>query len=73
MSLFGEVTVKCLGYGARGQPSVFPLEAPLNLPRDKYSHGLRRRVGEEVIKNSFDEAISRVARTTGGKGAKRQA
>jgi hypothetical protein len=72
MSLFGEVSIKRLGYGARGQASVFPLDAQLNLPRDKYSHGLRRRVGEEVSKGSFDEAISSVARTTGGKLAKRQ-
>jgi hypothetical protein len=72
MSLFGEVTVKRMGYGARGHDSVFPLDAQLNLPRDKYSHGLRQRVGEEVIKGSFDEAVSSVKRTTGGKVAKRQ-
>ncbi len=50
MSLFGEVAVKRLGYGACGKVSVFPLDAQLNLPRDKYSHGLRlrQRVGEEV-------------------------
>jgi hypothetical protein len=73
MSLFGEVTVKRMGYGARGHDSVFPLDAQLNLPRDKYSHGLRRRVGEEVAKASFDEAVSSVECTTGGKVAKRQA
>jgi hypothetical protein len=72
MSLFGEVIVKRMGYGARSQDSVFPLDAQLNLPRDKYSHGLRQRVGEEVIKGSFDEAVSSVKRTTGGKVAKRQ-
>ncbi len=72
MSLFGEVTVKRMGYGARSQQSVFPLDGQLNLPRDKYSHGLRRRVGEEVTKGSFDEALSSVARTTGAKVAKRQ-
>ena len=73
MSLFGEVSIKRLGYGARGQASVFPLDAQLNLPRDKYSHGLRLRVGEEVSKGSFDEAVSCVERTTGGKVPKRQA
>jgi hypothetical protein len=72
MSLFGEVIVKRMGYGARSQDSVFPLDAQLNLPRDKYSHGLRQRVGEEVIKGSFDEAVSSIERTTGGKVAKRQ-
>lgn len=72
MSLFGEVTVKRMGYGAPGQESIFPLDAQLNLAKDKYSHGLRRRVGEEVIRGSFDDAVSNVASTTGGKVAKRQ-
>ncbi|MCP4208110.1 MAG: ISKra4 family transposase [Shimia sp.] len=72
MSLFGEVSVKRMGYGARGKESIFPLDAQLNLPRDKYSHGLRQRVGEEVTKDSFDEAVASVKRTTGGKVAERQ-
>jgi hypothetical protein len=72
MSLFGEVTVKRMGYGARGKESIFPLDAQLNLAPDKYSHGLRRGVGEEVIRGSFDDAVSSVARTTGGKVGKRQ-
>lgn len=72
MSLFGEVNVKRIGYSAPGKASVLPLDAQLNLPPDKYSHGLRQRVGEEVAKQSFDEAVSSVARTTGGKVAKRQ-
>ena len=72
-SLFGEVTVKRRGYGARGKASVFPLDAQLNLPKDKYSHALRQRVGEEVAKGSFDEAVRSVERTTGGKVPKRQA
>jgi hypothetical protein len=73
MSLFGEVSVKRMGYGAHGKASVFPLDGQLNLPADKYSHGLRQRVGEEVAKNSFDEAVSSVECTTGGKVPKRQA
>jgi hypothetical protein len=51
---------------------VFPRDAQLNLARDEYAHGLRRRVGDAGIKGSFDEAVSRVACTTGGKVAKRQ-
>lgn len=72
MSLFGEVKVKHMGYGARGKGSVFPLDAQLNLARDHYSHGLHRCVGEEVANVSFNEAISRVEHTPGGKVAKRQ-
>ena len=50
MSLFGVVEVSRLGYGARRERSLFPLDAELNLPLDKYSHGLRCRVAEEVAK-----------------------
>ena len=73
MTLFGEVTVRRLGYGARGEGSVFPLDGELNLPRDSYSHGLRRRLAEEVAGSSFDEAVLSIERTTGGKVPKRQA
>ena len=73
MTLFGEVTVRRLGYGARGEESVFPLEGELNLPRDSYSHGIGRRLAEEVARSSFDEAVRGLERTTGGKVPKRQA
>lgn len=73
MSLFGEVVVRRKGYGTPGVSSLFPLDAQLNLPPDKYSHGLRQRVGQEVAKGSFDAAVDSVERTTGGKVPKRQA
>ena len=73
MSLFGEVEVKRLGYGARGEPGLCPLDAELNLPSDRYSQGLRRRVAEEAAKSSFDETVLSVGRTTGGHVPKRQA
>jgi len=72
MTLFGEVRVRRMGYGARGHGSLYPLDAQLNLPRDRYSHGLHRRVSEEVSRSSFDEALERVESTTGGKVPKRQ-
>ena len=61
------------GYGAPGVESVFPLDGELNLPKDKYSHGLRRRVVEQVSAHSFDEAVADIENTTGGKVPKRQA
>ena len=51
---FGEVIVTRRGYGGRGLDSVFPLDAELNLPPDKYSHGLREVLVEEVVRGSFD-------------------
>ncbi|MGH8711900.1 MAG: hypothetical protein ACREVA_11425 [Burkholderiales bacterium] len=73
MSLFGEVEVRRLGYGARGERCLCPLDAELNVPPDNYSHGLRRRVAEEAAKSSFDETVASIAKTTGGHVPKRQA
>jgi hypothetical protein len=73
MSLFGEVQVRRRGYGAPDVGSVYPLDAELNLPADKYSHGLRQRVGQEVARGSFDAAVDSIERGTGGKVPKRQA
>ena len=70
---FGEVIVTRRGYGGRGLDSLFPLDAALNLPPDKYSHGLREVLVEEVIGGSFDEAVDSLVRTGGGRIAKRQA
>ena len=43
-TLLGEVTVRRLGYSGIRLGSVLPLEEALNLPLDKYSQGLRRKV-----------------------------
>lgn len=72
MSIFGEVTVRRRGYSCPGVKSEFPLNGDLNLPPDSYSHGLRRRVAEEVAGNSFDQAVASIRNTTGGKVPKRQ-
>ena len=70
---FGEVIVTRRGYGGRGLESVFPLDAQLNLPPDKYSHGLRELVVEETVRGSFEEAVDHLARSGGGRMGKRQA
>ena len=72
-SRFGEVIVTRRGYAGRGLDSVFPLDAELNLPPDKYSHGLCEVLVEEVIQGSFDEAVAHLKRAGGGSLAKRQA
>jgi hypothetical protein len=69
----GEVNVGRLAYSTRGADSLMPLDAELNMPPDRYSHGLRRRMAEEVARGSFDEAVEAVGNTTGGKVPKRQA
>ena len=69
---FGEVIVTRRGYGGRAVDSVFPLDVQLNLPADKYSHGLREVVVQEVVGGSFDEAVDHLGRAGGGQIAKRQ-
>lgn len=71
-TIFGEVVIRRKGYSRSGMRSVFPLDGGLNLAKDRYSHGLRRRVAHEVAANSFDEAVANISKTTGGMVPKRQ-
>ena len=72
-SRFGEVIVTRRGDGGRSLDSVFPLDAQLNLPPDKSSHGLCGVLVEEIVGGSFDEAVDHLTRAGGGQMAKRQA
>jgi hypothetical protein len=72
-TIFGEVTVTRAAYNGRGLSSRHPLDAELNLPMDKYSHGTRREVALEVAKNSYDDTVETLDRTIGAHVPKRQA
>ena len=71
-TLLGTVQVTRDGHGARGRETVFPLDAELNLPRELYSFGIRRRAAEEATKGSFDEVVNGLATHSGAAVAKRQ-
>jgi len=71
-TVFGTVSVERAGYGKEGVESLQPLDAELNLPDERYSLELRRRVAEEAAKNSFDETFESIGKTTGGHVPKRQ-
>jgi len=71
-SLFGDVMVTRKNYSQRNTPSVFPSDAQLNLPGDRYSDGLRFRVSKEAIRGSFDDVVEAVKETTGGHVPKKQ-
>ena len=71
-TIFGEIRVKRFGYGAEGADSLHPLDAELNLPRERYSFELRRTAAVEVSKGAFDEAVASLGRHTGAKVGKRQ-
>ena len=71
-TVFGAVSTSRAGYGNEGVKSLHPLDAELNLPPERYSFELRRRVAENAAKNSFDETLETVDKTTGGHIPKRQ-
>ena len=71
-TIFGTVSASRAGYGQEGANSLHPLDAELNLPPERYSLELRHRVAEEAAKNSFDETVEAIAKTTGGHVPKRQ-
>ena len=70
---FGTVDVERVGYGARGHESLHPLDASLNLPPERYSLEVRRRVAEAAASRSYDEALLDLSRHTGAEVPKRQA
>lgn len=71
-TIFGSVAVSRLGYGAAGESSLHPLDGALNLPVEKYSHEVRRRVAVETAKNAFDEGVQTLESYTGAHVPKRQ-
>jgi hypothetical protein len=73
LTLFGEVSITRVGYGARGQPSIHPLDAELALPARSYSYEICRRLTRAAVCGPFDEAIAVVAETTGVAVPKRSA
>ena len=71
-SKFGEVKVERIGYRGPELSSAFPLDAHLNLPPNKYSHGLQDEVAHLVAVESFDETLESLERQGGGTLPKRQ-
>ncbi len=72
MLVFGAVQVPRTAYQAPEVEGLHPADAHLNLPVELYSHGVRRRVAVEIAKNSFDDTVEHLARTTAAPVPKRQ-
>ena len=70
---FGTVQVERVGYARPGHDSLHPLDAALNLPPERYSLEVRRRVAEAAASRSFDQALFDLSRSTGAEVPKRQA
>ena len=72
MTKFGQVTVSRIAYRSPGRPNVHPLDAALNLPEEKHSHGLRKLAAIEAARGSMEAAGAAVTRATGVRIGKRQ-
>jgi hypothetical protein len=72
LTVFGLVTLLRLSYGKRGQSSLSPLDGELNLPEERYSHGLRRLAAVEAARGSFEATVEAIERNTGTQIGKRQ-
>ena len=59
-TVFGTVSTSRAGYGNESVASLHPLDAQLNLPPERYSLELRRRVAENAAKSSFDETLESI-------------
>jgi hypothetical protein len=73
VTTFGPVEVHRLGYGGPGLESLHPLDGSLNLPPERYSLEMRRRVAREAARGSFEEVVESIRETTGVAIGKRQA
>ena len=71
-TIFGTVTVSRTGYRADGTTSLHPVDGALNLPVEKYSLEVRRRVAIEAAKTAFDEGVKTLEALTGAHVPKRQ-
>ncbi len=71
-TVFGTVTVERVGYRGDEGGALVPLDAALNLPPDKYSHGVRGRAARLVAKTSFEDASATLSNDAGAPVPKRQ-
>jgi hypothetical protein len=72
MTKFGQVSVSRIAYRSPGRPNVHLLDAVLNLPEEKHSHGLRKLTAVEAARGSMEDAQAAVTRATGVNIGKRQ-
>ena len=65
MTKFGQVSVSRIAYRSPGRPNVHLLDAALNLPEEKHSHGLRKLAAIEAARGSIEAACAAITRATG--------
>ena len=71
-TVFGQARVSRMAYRVPGAGNVHPMDAELNLPEGKHSHGLRKLAAVESARGSHEDAAVAVTRVTGVRIGKRQ-
>src|SRR5207237_9949181 len=69
---FGEVTVSRIAYRSAGRANVHLLDAALNLPEEKHSHGLPKLAAGESARGSIEAAAARGALRAGVRSGERR-
>jgi hypothetical protein len=72
LSIVGLLDIPRIAYQAHGVEGLHPMDAALNLPRELYSHVVRRAVAEHVACDSYEEAAGAIGEQTGVPIGKRQ-
>ena len=72
-SFFGDVMIDRDRVGMPGVGALVPLDAPLNLPNQRFSFEVQRVVAEAAGRGSFDATVAQIEEYTGAGMAKRQA
>ena len=71
-SIFGEVTHTRCAYRRKGQANLYPADGALNLPDERYSHGVRRLAAVEVSRGSYEDTQEAIKAHTGVQVGRRQ-
>ena len=72
LTMFGQVRVSRIAYRSPGRSNVHVLDAVLNLPEEKHSHGLRKMAAIEAARGSMEAAGAAITRAAGVTIGKRQ-
>lgn len=64
-TVFGTLRIRRIAYRALAAGNLHPLDAELNLPAERTSHGLRRLAAIEAARGSFADAVAAIERACG--------
>jgi hypothetical protein len=64
-TVFGTLRIRRIAYRALGASNLHPLDADLNLPLERTSHGVRRLAAIEATRGSFADARAAIERACG--------